>query len=66
MSLLIELKRFEQPDEIREFEKGKFELAKLGPITIGARPTSPAGKVGSRVILSFITLACFDIPLRPR
>ena len=24
------LKRFEQPDEIREFDKGKFEIIHLG------------------------------------
>jgi hypothetical protein len=29
------LKRFEQPDEIRAFEKGKFELDHIGGMTIG-------------------------------
>jgi hypothetical protein len=29
------LKRFEQPDELRTFEKGKFELVRLGGMTIG-------------------------------
>ena len=29
------LKRFEQPDELRTFDKGKFELVHIGGITIG-------------------------------
>jgi len=29
------LKRFEKPDEVRTFEKGKFELVYLGGMTIG-------------------------------
>ena len=29
------LKRFEQPDEIRELVKGKFEIIHLGGMTIG-------------------------------
>ena len=29
------LKRFEKPDEVRTFEKGKFEIVRIGGITIG-------------------------------
>ena len=29
------LKRFENPDEVRTFEKGKFELVHVGGMTIG-------------------------------
>src|SRR5439155_24654502 len=29
------LKRFEDPDEVRTFEKGKFELVHIGGMTIG-------------------------------
>ena len=29
------IKRFEQPDEVRTFEKGKFETVKIGSMTIG-------------------------------
>jgi len=29
------LKSFEQPDEVRDFEKGKFELVHIGGMTIG-------------------------------
>ena len=31
----IILKRFEMPDEIRTFEKGKFEIVELANMTIG-------------------------------
>jgi hypothetical protein len=34
------LKRFEQPDEVRTFEKGKFEIVRIGGMT---RPTNQAG-----------------------
>ena len=29
------IKRFEHPDEVRTFEKGKFETVKIGSMTIG-------------------------------
>ncbi len=35
------LKRFEHPDEIRTFEKGKFELVRLGGMTIGRATYEP-------------------------
>jgi hypothetical protein len=38
----VVLKRFDQPDEVREFEKGRFELVHLGGMTIG-RATYQAG-----------------------
>ena len=31
----IILKRFEQPDELREFEKGRFEVIHFDEMTIG-------------------------------
>jgi hypothetical protein len=31
------LKRFEEPDEVRTFEKGKFELVRIGGMAIGRR-----------------------------
>jgi hypothetical protein len=40
-ALEIILKRFESPDEIRTFEKGKFELVRLGPMTIGRATYQP-------------------------
>lgn len=41
------LKRFEQPDETRVFEKGKFEVIHAGGMTIG-RATYEAGWVWSK------------------
>jgi hypothetical protein len=38
----VVLKRFEVPDEVRTFEKGKFELVHIGGMTIG-RATYEAG-----------------------
>ena len=43
------LKRFEQPDEIREFEKGKFELVHIGGITIGRATYQPGWKWSEHV-----------------
>ena len=46
------LKRFETPDEVRVFEKGRFELVRLGGLTIGRATYEPGWKwsvdVGSR------------------
>ena len=38
------LKRFESPDEIRTFEKGKFEIVRLGGMTIGRATYQPGWK----------------------
>ena len=35
------LKRFEQPDELRVFEKGRFELVRIGGMTIGRATYEP-------------------------
>jgi quercetin dioxygenase-like cupin family protein len=35
------LKRFDQPDEVRTFEKGKFELVHIGGMTIGRAAYEP-------------------------
>jgi hypothetical protein len=35
------IKRFEAPDEIREFPKGRFELVTLGGLTIGRATYQP-------------------------
>jgi len=34
-------KRLEQPDEVRTFEKGKFEIVRIGGITIGRATYDP-------------------------
>jgi len=38
------LKRFENADETREFEKGKFELVRMGNVTIGRASYAPGWK----------------------
>ena len=38
------LKRFEQPDEVREFPLGRFELVRLGPMTVGRATYQPGWK----------------------
>jgi hypothetical protein len=38
------LKRFDQPDETRTFEKGKFELVHIGGLTIGKASYEPGWK----------------------
>jgi quercetin dioxygenase-like cupin family protein len=35
------LKRFERPDEVRTFDKGKFELVHIGEVTIGRATYEP-------------------------
>ena len=38
------LKRFEHPDEVRTFEKGRFELVHIGGMTIGRATYDPGWK----------------------
>jgi hypothetical protein len=44
MDLDVVLKRFETPDEVREFDKGRFELVRLGGMTIGRATYGPGWK----------------------
>jgi mannose-6-phosphate isomerase-like protein (cupin superfamily) len=37
----VVLKRFEQPDEVRTFAKGKFEVVRIGGMTIGRATYQP-------------------------
>ena len=43
------LKRFENPDEVRTFEKGKFELVRIGNMTIGRASYEPGWKWSEHV-----------------
>ena len=43
------LKRFEQPDETREFELGKFEVVRVGGLTIGRATYQPGWKWSEHV-----------------
>src|SRR5262245_58104825 len=40
----VMLNRFEEPDEVRVFEKGRFELVQLGGMTIGRASYEPGWK----------------------
>ena len=43
------IKRFEDPDEVRTFEKGKFEILRLGGMVIGRATYAPgAWRVSKR------------------
>jgi quercetin dioxygenase-like cupin family protein len=37
----VMMKRFEQPDEVRLFEKGRFEIIRIGGMTIGRATYEP-------------------------
>jgi quercetin dioxygenase-like cupin family protein len=70
------LKRFESPDEVREFEKGRFEVVRVGGVTIGRATYQPGWKwsihvgpsVGATrcsvehvgIVLSGVATAAFD------
>jgi len=38
------LKRFETPDEVREFSKGRYEIVRIGSMTIGRATYQPGWK----------------------
>jgi quercetin dioxygenase-like cupin family protein len=43
------LKRFDDPDEVRHMEKGKFELVHIGGLTIGRATYEPGWKWSEHV-----------------
>jgi len=43
------IKRFEHPDEVRTFEKGCFEIVKIGAMTIGRASYEPGWKWSEHV-----------------
>jgi quercetin dioxygenase-like cupin family protein len=43
------LKRFENPDEVRDMVKGRFELVKLGGLTIGRATYQPGWRWSEHV-----------------
>jgi len=49
MDLEVVLKRFDQPDEVREFEKGHFEIVHIGGMTIGRASYEPGWKWSEHV-----------------
>jgi quercetin dioxygenase-like cupin family protein len=48
-TLEVMLRRFEQPDEVREMVKGHFELVRLGGITIGRATYEPGWRWSEHV-----------------
>jgi len=49
MNIDVILKRFESPDEVRTFEKGRFELVRLGGMTIGRATYQPGWRWSEHV-----------------
>jgi len=45
----VVLKQFESPDEVRTFEKGKFEIVHLGGMTIGRATYEPGWRWSEHV-----------------
>ena len=45
----VDLKRFDTPDEVRTFERGKFELVRVGGLTIGRATYQPGWKWSEHV-----------------
>ena len=43
------IKRFDNPDEVREFEKGKFEIVNIGGMSIGRASYEPGWKWSEHV-----------------
>lgn len=43
------LKRFEQPDEVRVLEKGRFEIVRIGGMTIGRATYEPGWRWSEHV-----------------
>ena len=47
--LQVILKRFDAPDEVRELEKGRFEIVHLGGITVGRATYQPGWRWSQHV-----------------
>ncbi|HEV2175182.1 MAG TPA: hypothetical protein VGR71_16535, partial [Nitrospira sp.] len=47
--LRVILRQFDKPDEVRTFEKGKFEIVHLGGMTIGRATYLPGWKWSQHV-----------------
>ena len=47
--LEVILRKFDEPDEVRTFEKGKFELVHIGRITIGRATYDPGWKWSAHI-----------------
>jgi quercetin dioxygenase-like cupin family protein len=54
----VALKRFETPDEVRSFDKGKFEIVRIGELTIGRATYEPGWKWSVHVGPAVGTRSC--------
>jgi hypothetical protein len=45
----VELKRFESPDEVRTFQKGRLEIVRIGSLVIGRASYEPGWKWSEHV-----------------
>ena len=54
----VTLARFDSPDEVREFENGRFELVRVGEMTIGRATYEPGWKWSQHVGPSAGTSSC--------
>lgn len=45
----FDCKRFDQPDEVRVFEKGRFDIVRIGGMTIGRATYEPGWKWSTHV-----------------
>ena len=45
----VELKRFESPDEVRTFQKGKLEVVRIGSLCVGRASYEPGWKWSQHV-----------------
>ena len=52
------IRRFEQPDEVREFTKGKFEIVRIGSMTIGRASYEPGWKWSEHVGAAIGATSC--------
>ena len=55
---MTDLKSFDSPDDVLVFEKGRFELLRLGPMTIGRATYQPGWKWSQHVGPSAGTPLC--------
>lgn len=54
----VVLKRFDNPDEVRVFDKGKFELVRIGGMTLGRATYEPGWKWSVHVGPTAATPSC--------
>ncbi len=54
----VVLRRFEKPDEVRQLEKGKLELVRVGGVTIGRASYEPGWKWSKHMGPSVGTPSC--------